>query len=156
GAVAGLSAGLWTAGAATAALPCRAVARSAPAGSAVLASPGAETRRFTFSTTTALLRPWLKLWRTTPCSTPRLSVSVLVGVTLSVLSPGFFVSVIHIPVLSECLDHLVQSVRTDEFLLDCHFGSSGLRTRLGARADHGAPRRPSGTPARKRSRLRQR
>ena len=54
-------------------------------------------RRLTFSTTTALLRPWLKLWRTTPCSTPaRFSVSVLVGVTLS-FSPLFLVvSVIRI------------------------------------------------------------
>ena len=56
-----------------------------------LASPGPATRRFTFSTTTALLRPWLKLWRTTPCSTPpRLSVSVFVEVTLS-FSPVFLV-----------------------------------------------------------------
>ena len=53
---------------------------------------GPPRRRFTFSTTTALVRPWLKLWRTTPCSTPRgLRVKVLVGVTLSVFSPGFFV-----------------------------------------------------------------
>src|SRR5262249_18645131 len=65
-------------------------ARSGTAGSA-LASPGPETRRFTFSTTTALLRPWLKLWRTTPCSTLlRFSVSVLLGVPLS-FSPLFFV-----------------------------------------------------------------
>ncbi len=56
-----------------------------------LASPGPLTRRLTFSTTTALLRPWLKLWRTTPCSTPaRFRVSVLVGVTLS-FSPLFLV-----------------------------------------------------------------
>src|SRR5207248_1595648 len=82
------------------ALACRAGARSAPPSGSTLASPGADTRRFTFSTTTALLRPWLKLWRTTPCSMPRLSVSVLVGVTLSVFSPGFFVSVIHVPALS--------------------------------------------------------
>ena len=40
------------------------------------ALPG--VRLFTFSTTTALVRPWLKLWRTTPVSLPRgLSVSVL-------------------------------------------------------------------------------
>jgi hypothetical protein len=32
---------------------------------------GLTTRRFTFSTTTALLRPWEKLWRTVPCSTGR-------------------------------------------------------------------------------------
>src|SRR5208282_2369967 len=56
-----------------------------------LTSPGPATRRFTFSTTTALLRPWLKLCRTTPCSTPpRLSVSVLVELTLS-FSPVFLV-----------------------------------------------------------------
>ena len=47
------------------------------------------TRRFTFSTTTALVRPWLKLCRTTPVSARGLSVSVLVELTLSVLSPGF-------------------------------------------------------------------
>src|SRR5271170_2548804 len=58
--------------------------RSGAAMGSALASPGPETRRLTFSTTTALLRPWLKLWRTTPCSTPaRLSVSVLAGATLS-------------------------------------------------------------------------
>jgi hypothetical protein len=53
-------------------------------------------RRFTFSTTTCFVRPWLKLWRTTPCSTLRLSVNVLVGVTVKVFSPGFLVSVITI------------------------------------------------------------
>jgi len=46
-----------------------------------------------FSTTTCLVRPWLKLWRTVPVSTRGLSVKVLVG-TLSVLSPGVFVSTI--------------------------------------------------------------
>src|SRR5207237_8629727 len=62
------------------------------------ASPG--TRRLTFSTTTDLVRPWLKLCFTTPCSMPgRLSDRVpLPGVTLN-FSPGFFVSVIPIPVL---------------------------------------------------------
>ena len=41
------------------------------------ASPAAPmTRRFTFSTTTCLLRPWLKLWRTTPVSVRGFSVSV--------------------------------------------------------------------------------
>jgi hypothetical protein len=50
----------------------------------------------TFSTTTALERPWLKLWRTTPVSARGLSVSVVFGLTLS-FSPGLFVSVaIHI------------------------------------------------------------
>ena len=46
-----------------------------------------------FSTTTTLVRPWLKLWRTVPCSTRGFSVKVLEG-TLSVLSPGDFVSTI--------------------------------------------------------------
>ena len=55
-------------------------------------------RLLTFSTTTALVRPWLKLCLTTPCSTPgRLSVRVaLAGVTVS-FSPGCLVSVIPIP-----------------------------------------------------------
>src|SRR6516165_4363593 len=52
----------------------------AAAGAAVSALGLAATRLLTFSTTTALVRPWLKLWRTTPCSTPRpFSVRVLVG-----------------------------------------------------------------------------
>ncbi|BAR56832.1 hypothetical protein NK6_3656 [Bradyrhizobium diazoefficiens] len=46
-----------------------------------------------FSTTTCLLRPWLKLWRTVPVSTRGLSDSVLLG-TLSFLSPGVLVSTI--------------------------------------------------------------
>src|SRR5262249_51271830 len=70
---------------------------AASAASATLVSAAPTVRRFTFSTTTALVRPWLKLWRTTPCSTPRLSVSVLVGATLRVFSPGFF-SVIQRPI----------------------------------------------------------
>ena len=76
--------------------------RSTGAGGSAFASPG-PTRRFTFSTTTDLLRPWLKLWRTTPCSTPpRLSVSVLVEVTLS-FSPLFlFVSVIRVHISGRC------------------------------------------------------
>ena len=56
------------------------------------ASP--PTRRLPrFSTTTCLVRPWLKLWRTVPVSTRGLSVKVLVG-TLKVLSPGVLVSTI--------------------------------------------------------------
>ena len=80
-------------------------ARSGAAGSG-FASPGPAMRRLTFSTTTALLRPWLKLWRTTPCSTPpRFSVSVLVAVTLS-FSPLFFVvSVIPIQFRTQSLTH---------------------------------------------------
>src|SRR5919202_1666752 len=57
-------------------------------------SPGPTTRRFTFSTTTALERPWEKLWRTTPCSTGRFSVRVLEDDTCNVLSPGVLVSLI--------------------------------------------------------------
>jgi len=48
----------------------------------------------TFSTTTALERPCEKLCRTTPASTGRFSDKVLVGVTLRVESPVFFVSLI--------------------------------------------------------------
>jgi len=60
-----------------------------------LPSPG-PIRRFTFSTTTALERPWLKLCRTTPASARGFSVSVLVELTLN-FSPGLLVSVaIHI------------------------------------------------------------
>ena len=62
------------------------------AGSALASGAPPMLRRLTFSTTTCLLRPWLKLWRTTPCSTPRLSVSL--PETLSFFSPGFFVSLI--------------------------------------------------------------
>ena len=58
------------------------------------AGPSPPTRRLPrFSTTTCLVRPWLKLWRTVPVSTRGFSVKVLVG-TLSVLSPGVFVSTI--------------------------------------------------------------
>ena len=61
---------------------------------ASVAGPSPPMRRLPrFSTTTCLVRPWLKLWRTVPVSTRGLSVKVLVG-TLSVLSPGVFVSTI--------------------------------------------------------------
>jgi hypothetical protein len=57
------------------------------------------TRRFTFSTTTCLVRPWLKLCLTTPVSVRGFSVKVaLPEPTLSFFSPGFFVSVIPFPV----------------------------------------------------------
>ena len=62
----GATIGVAAAGAAVAATGL-AAAGAACAG----ASPGPTTRRFTFSTTTALLRPWEKLWRTVPCSTGR-------------------------------------------------------------------------------------
>ena len=63
------------------------------AGSAATgASPGAR-RLVLFSTTTCLVRPWLKLWRTVPVSVRGRSDKVFEP-TLSVLSPGFFVSAI--------------------------------------------------------------
>lgn len=49
---------------------------------------------FTFSTTTAFVRPCEKLCRTMPCSTGRFSESVFGGPTVSVLSPVVLVSVI--------------------------------------------------------------
>jgi len=64
---------------------------STGAGSAALPSP--TLRRLTFSTTTCLLRPWLKLWRTTPVSVRGRSVS-FGPATPSFFSPGFFVSLI--------------------------------------------------------------
>src|ERR1700761_8589121 len=60
--------------------------------SATGGSPG-RRRLPRFSTTTDLVRPWLKLWRTVPVSTRGFSVKVLLG-TLSVLSPGVLVSTI--------------------------------------------------------------
>src|SRR4029079_10372626 len=73
------------------------VAALAATGSGAWASvPDASppTRRLPrFSTTTCLVRPWLKLWRTVPVSTRGFSVKVLVG-TLRVLSPGVLVSTI--------------------------------------------------------------
>ena len=51
--------------------------------------PGA--RVLTFSTTTCLVRPWLKFWRTTLCSTPRdFSVNVLPELTLELLVASLF------------------------------------------------------------------
>ena len=64
--------------------------------------PSIGARLFTFSTTTALVRPWLKLWRTTPCSMPRpFRLKALVGATLSFFSPVFsVVSAIPISILA--------------------------------------------------------
>ena len=76
------------------------LAAAEPAGPAsALALAGA--RLLTFSTRTALVRPWLKLWRTMPVSPPRdFSVSVLVGAMLSFFSPVFsVVSTIQVPTL---------------------------------------------------------
>src|SRR5262249_8974431 len=73
-------------------------------GVAVSALARVGMRLFTFSTTTALVRPWLKLWRTTPCSTPRpFRVRVLLWVTLSFFSPVFsVVSAIPNPIIWAC------------------------------------------------------
>ena len=54
---------------------------------AAAASPGVKIRRFTFSTTTALLRPCEKLCLTVPCSTGRFRCNVAFGgATPTVLS----------------------------------------------------------------------
>ena len=75
-------------------------AGAAAAGAAASGLPSPPTtRRFLTSTTTCLLRPWLKLWRTTPVSARGLSDSVFAP-TLSVFSPGVLVSAI--PVLESC------------------------------------------------------
>src|SRR5215475_2252718 len=73
-------------------------AAGAGGGGSTLALPGA--RVFTFSTSTCLVRPWLKFWRTTLCSTPRaFSDSVLLEPTLNFFSPVFsVVSAIPLPV----------------------------------------------------------
>src|SRR5438445_2500352 len=61
-------------------------------------SPGSENLRFLVSTTTDLVRPCEKFWRTVPCSMPgRFSVKVFFGVTLNVLSSPDFVSFIPYP-----------------------------------------------------------
>src|SRR5207244_4297087 len=68
----------------------RLAAAAEDAGASAFARVG--MRLLTFSTTTALVRPWLKLWRTTPCSTPRpLRLNALLGATLSFFSPVFSV-----------------------------------------------------------------
>src|SRR5262245_22647211 len=73
-------------------------AAGAGGGGSTLALPGA--RVFTFSTSTCLVRPWLKFWRTTLCSTPRaFSDSVLLESQLNSVSPVFsVVSAIPLPV----------------------------------------------------------
>ena len=83
-----------TAGRARGALAGAALAATGSDACVSVAGASPPTRRLPrFSTTTCLVRPWLKLWRTVPVSTRGLSVKVLVG-TLSVLSPGDFVSTI--------------------------------------------------------------
>ena len=60
----------------------------------------AGTRLLTFSTTTALVRPWLKLWRTTPCSTRALQRQRLGRRDAQRLFASLFVvSAIPIPIL---------------------------------------------------------
>src|SRR6266508_3168932 len=90
---------VWVVAAAAGAAVLPVGGRLAGAGVAASAFARVGARLFTFSTTTALVRPWLKLWRTTPCSTPRpFRVKVLLGVTLSFFSPVFsVVSAIPIP-----------------------------------------------------------
>ncbi len=100
----GLGAGVAGVGAvateAAAVLPSAGRLAGAAAPGSGLALIGA--RLFTFSTTTALVRPWLKLWRTTPCSMPRpFRLKALVGATLSFFSPVFsVVSAIPISILA--------------------------------------------------------
>src|SRR3984885_8211190 len=94
---------------------------SGACGSGAEASP--PTRRLPrFSTTTCLVRPWLKLWRTVPVSTRGLSVKVLVG-TLSVLSPGVFVSTIQQS--QSCCIVRVRTVCIGEFLIRIHGRMAG-------------------------------
>src|SRR4029078_487425 len=76
---------------APATLPAGFLGSGAGGASAFVSPPTA--RRLTFSTTTCLLRPWLKLWGTVSVSERGWSVSVLPE-TLSFFSPGFFVSLI--------------------------------------------------------------
>src|ERR1700731_3001894 len=83
GAAAGRASGAALAGAAGAAL-----ATTGSGACVSVAGPSPPMRRLPrFSTTTCLVRPWLKLCFTVPVSTRGLSVKVLFG-TLSFLSPG--------------------------------------------------------------------
>ena len=61
------------------------------------ASPGPRTRRFTFSTTTALLRPCEKLCRTMPCSIGRFKCNVDFGGATPTGLSVLFVSFMPIP-----------------------------------------------------------
>src|SRR5271165_3866086 len=70
----------------------------ARAGAAAGASPGPATRRFTFSTRTALLRPCEKLCRTVPCSTGRLRCRVAFGGAAPTVLSLLFVSFMPIPI----------------------------------------------------------
>ena len=92
----GASAGVAAGAALAAVLAAGLRAVSTGAGSALASGAPPIERRLTFSTTTCLLRPWLKLWRTTPVSVRGFSVSLE---TLSFFSPGVFVSLITYSVL---------------------------------------------------------
>src|SRR5579872_2883358 len=85
---------------------------AAGSGVGVSAGPSPPRRRLPrFSTTTCLVRPWLKLWRTVPVSTRGLSVKVLVG-TLNFLSPGVLVSTIQHPnPVGSCVVRTVLNLR---------------------------------------------
>src|SRR5208283_202726 len=80
------------------------------AGWAFASGPLPGARRFTFSTTTTLERPWEKLWRTRPCSTVRgFKCSVLDVGAVKVLSPLFSISLIRFPIPSRTHDPLAKT-----------------------------------------------
>src|SRR5665811_2280303 len=92
----------------------------------VVAGASPPTRRLPrFSTTTCLVRPWLKLCFTVPVSTRGLSVKVLFG-TLSFLSPGALST---IQQSSSCCVVRVRTVCIGEFLatLPAVLSSSAIR-----------------------------
>src|SRR5262249_61214067 len=95
---------------AVAALPAAGRLAGAAAGAGASAFALVGVRLLTFSTTTALVRPWLKLWRTTPCSPPRpFRLRVLLGATLSFFSPVFsVVSAIPVPIPRACARFTLQ------------------------------------------------
>ncbi len=82
------------AGAAVSGAAGAAVRAGTPTGGA---SPGVKIRRFTFSTTTVLLRPCEKLCRTEPCSTGRFKCSVAFGGGAPTDLSLLFVSLMPIP-----------------------------------------------------------
>ena len=86
----GVAAGAGAAGPRATTPPRRATGCTAGAASAGFASPGPTVRLRTFSTTTALERPWLKLWRTTPVSARGFSVSVVFEADAQRLLAGTF------------------------------------------------------------------
>ena len=120
----------------------------AGAASAGLASPGPPMRRFTFSTTTALERPWLKLWRTTPVSARGLSVSVLVEVDAQRLLAGALRISSHSHPILNAFENIVNQpraipcrVRPDRWSGSVRGSGSarGTRCSLGRRAGQHVP-----------------